>query len=160
MDGLFNVNSILLHMLNSAILCAALYFLLYKPVRKFMLAREEAVKQQLQRAADAEGAAKDAAGAGEEALRQAKLEAAKRVQDSAQAAQEQAAMIVGQAEDKARDVVSQAQAQARQMLDAAQAQIQDQATELAVAISAKLIGKDLSQGDQSGWIQGMLEKLQ
>lgn len=39
MEELFNPVSILLHVVNAVILLTALYFLLYKPVRKFMNAR-------------------------------------------------------------------------------------------------------------------------
>ena len=36
-----DIQQILLHLLNFTILFAGLYFILYKPVRKFMDAREE-----------------------------------------------------------------------------------------------------------------------
>ena len=39
-----DLTQILLHLFNTAILCAGLYFLLYKPVRNFMQKREEQYK--------------------------------------------------------------------------------------------------------------------
>ncbi len=52
MEGLFNPTTILLHMANAAMLLAALYFLLYKPVKKFLKAREDKVAAQLDSAAE------------------------------------------------------------------------------------------------------------
>ncbi len=48
MEGMFNPLSILLHVVNAAILIVALYFLLYKPVRRYMSKRSEGVARELQ----------------------------------------------------------------------------------------------------------------
>ena len=40
-----DIQQVLLHLLNFVILFAGLYFILYKPVRKFMDAREEHFKK-------------------------------------------------------------------------------------------------------------------
>ena len=52
MEGLFNPLSILLHTLNALLLFAAIYFLLYKPVKKFLDKRSEGIAQTLQNADD------------------------------------------------------------------------------------------------------------
>ena len=57
MEGLFNPLSILLHTLNALLLFAAIYFLLYKPVKKFLDKRSEGIAQALQSAGYTPGAA-------------------------------------------------------------------------------------------------------
>ena len=56
-----DIQQVLLHLLNFTILFAGMYFILYKPVRKFMDAREEHFKQLEEEAkAAAEAAAEEA----------------------------------------------------------------------------------------------------
>ena len=64
-----DLTQILLHLFNTAILFAGLYFLLYKPVQKFMQKREEQYK-----AMDEAAAQKLAEAEKEEALYQEKLQ--------------------------------------------------------------------------------------
>ena len=54
MEGMFNPLSILLHVVNAAILIFALYKLLYKPVRRYMNRRSEGVAKELQDVTDAQ----------------------------------------------------------------------------------------------------------
>ena len=51
---MFNPTTIMFHMINTALLLAALYYLLYKPVRKFLRAREDKVAGQLDNAAESQ----------------------------------------------------------------------------------------------------------
>ena len=54
MEGMFNPISILLHVANAVILLVALYFLLVKPVRRFMDKRAQGIEEQMKSAADAQ----------------------------------------------------------------------------------------------------------
>ena len=108
MEGLINPVTILLHSLNAAILIAALYFLLYKPVRKFMNARSEMIAAALDEAARKQSEAqvclekrsKALDDAAQEAMaieRQSDAQAQARAKDTLTVAQQEAGRIIAQA---------------------------------------------------------------
>ncbi|MEG0766823.1 MAG: ATP synthase F0 subunit B, partial [Clostridia bacterium] len=76
LSELFNPVTILLHVLNACVLFTALYFLLYKPVRKFMKARSAGIEAQLTQAEDMRKAADAQQTESQNTLQQASKEAA------------------------------------------------------------------------------------
>ena len=136
-----NLQQILLHWMNLAILTGGLYFLLFKPVKQFMEKREEHYRELDRRAADKLAQA--------ERLRadcQAKLDAAddeirqersQAQQAAAQAAQEQ----VEQAQEQARHIVAKAHAEAEQTRERAIRESQKEMRELAAQAAKKLAAR-------------------
>ncbi len=107
-----DLQQILLHWMNLAILTGGLYFLLYKPVRDFMAKREEYYRQ-----LDREAAEKLAEAERVKAEYQARLEAAdeevrQMKAKSQQAAQKSAEEQLAQAQSQARQIIAHAQAEA------------------------------------------------
>lgn len=102
MEGLFNINSILLHVLNTAILFTALYFLLYKPVRRFMKAREDKIEAQLQAGREAQEGCDALMQKGRDALAKANEDAARQSSDAAQQAQLRAQAAIEEADAEAK----------------------------------------------------------
>ena len=136
-----DLQQILLHWMNLAILTGGLYFLLFKPVKKFMEQREAHYRELDQQAADKLAQAEEL-----EAQAKAKLEAADdeihdermRAQQAAtDAAQEQLA----QAEEQARRIVAKAKAEAEQSKDRALRESQREMRELATQAAKKLAAK-------------------
>ncbi|MBD5083494.1 MAG: ATP synthase F0 subunit B [Clostridiales bacterium] len=133
-----NLQQILLHWMNLAILTGGLYFLLFKPVKQFMEKREAHYRELDQQAADklaqAERFRADCQakldGADEE-IRKERLQAQ---QAAAQAAQEQ----VEQAQEQARHIIAKAHAEAEQSRERALRESQKEMRELAAQAAKKL----------------------
>lgn len=130
---------ILLHWMNLAILTGGLYFLLYKPVKKFMDEREahySAVEQQ------AEGKMREAQQLLEQY--QKKLdgveEEAREIRAKAQqSAQEAAEAQRAEAEAEAKQIVLHAMAEAESSRERARLEAQHELRELAAAAANKLV---------------------
>ena len=136
-----NLQQILLHWMNLAILTGGLYFPLYKPVKQFMDKRSAYYQELEDRAADGLAQAERL-----KAEAQAKLEAAddeihdermRAQQAASDAAQEQLA----QAEEQARRIVAKAQAEAEQSKERALRESQREMRELAAKAAKKLAAK-------------------
>ncbi|MDD3336301.1 MAG: hypothetical protein PHI98_12415 [Eubacteriales bacterium] len=159
MEGLFNPLSILLHVINAVILLVALYFLLYKPVRKFMAKRTDTVEKELKQAADA----KADIDARQKKLKDDMLVAKKQADDAA-------AQIVAQAQLQARQIVLDAHAdaelvmkQARLEADAlrqnAKDDIQDEVATLCVNLAGKILQREVKAEDHSKLVNDFLSKV-
>ncbi len=112
-----DLQQILLHWMNLAILTGVLYFLLYKPVKEFMVKREEHY-----RSLDEEAAAKLAEAERIKAECQAKLDGADEEIHQARAKAQQAVQQstedqLAQAKEQARQIVAHAQAEAEHSRD-------------------------------------------
>ena len=131
-----NLQQILLHWMNLAVLTGALYFLLYKPVKDFMDKRAAHYQELEEQAADKLAQAERL-----ECQAKAKLEAAddeihdermRAQQAASDAAQEQLA----QAEEQARHIIAKAEAEAVQSKERALRESQREMRELA-ALTAR-----------------------
>ena len=97
MEGMFNPLSILLHVINAAILLVSLYFLLYKPVRKYMDARSARVAKELQDVMDAQDQLRVEQAKAQEEIQADRDRAAELMAQSVSQAQEQAQHKIGRA---------------------------------------------------------------
>ena len=136
-----NLQQILLHWMNLAVLTGALYFLLYKPVKDFMDKRAAHYQELEEQAADKLAQAEQL-----ECQAKAKLEAAddeihdermRAQQAASDAAQEQLA----QAEEQARHIIAKAEAEAVQSKERALRESQREMRELAAKAAKKLAAK-------------------
>lgn len=150
---------IVLHMLNLVVLFLVLRALLYKPVRKFMQERADALRKDMDEAAHARGEG--------EALRQAYA-------DCLAGAKAEAAAFLAerkkQAEAEAQSIAQEAEAQAAMQLRLAQENIQHlhrdaallretQITEMAVALASELLQREMQPKDQQATIDAFISKL-
>lgn len=136
-----NLQQILLHWMNLAILTGGLYFLLYKPVKDFMDKRaahyqelEDQAADKLAQAEQLKANCQAKLDAADEEIHQERLQAQ---QAAAQAAQEQLA----QAEEQAQRIVAKAQAEAEQSKERALRESQKEMRELAAQAAKKLAAK-------------------
>lgn len=103
-----DIQQILLHMLNFVILFAALYFLTYKPVKKFMANRSKYYE-------DLDAQADNAM----EEAKQIKTEYESRIKDIDSEAQKIKSDAAREAEDNAKKILSEAESKAAEILDKA-----------------------------------------
>ena len=129
---------ILLHWLNLVILVGGLYFILYKPVKKFIAKREEHYKELEQQAEDKIAQAEqfkvqysEKLAAADEEIRQTRAKAQQAAQQSAQEQLEQARA-------QAEQIVAQARAQADRIREQAVHDSQDEIRRMAETAAARL----------------------
>lgn len=130
---------ILLHLFNFVILFGGLYFLLYKPVKKFMAKREEYYKEIDDKTnnalADAEKLKADYTLKLEEAdetIRNRRLESQREAKEAADAK-------IDEAKAQAEKIISNAKADAQRCKDKIIEQSQEEIKELAVEAAEKLL---------------------
>lgn len=131
---------ILLHWMNLAILTGGLYFILYKPVKRFMAQREEHYRQM-----DREAAEKLAQAEKTQTEYQAKLDGAETELREARAKAQQAAQQsvkeqLAQAKEQAQQIVAHAHTEAEhereQMMKQSQRELKDLAAKAAKKLAA------------------------
>ena len=134
---------ILLHLFNFAILTAGLYFLLYKPVKKFMADRvehyrqmDEAAQEKMAKANELEASYQARLSDVDEELRQKRSQSARKAQQSAD---EQIQLARQQAEK----ILSEAQESAQRERKKVLAEAQEEIAELAAAAAEKLMQNSL-----------------
>ena len=136
-----DLQQILLHWLNLAILTGGLYFLLFKPVKRFMEQREahyrELDRQAADKLAQAEQLKLDCQAKLDRADDEIHQEKVKAQQAAQQAAQEQ----MEQAEEQAKHIVAKAKAEAEQSKERAIRESQKELRELAAKAAKKLAAK-------------------
>lgn len=136
-----NLQQILLHWMNLAILTGGLYFLLFKPVKQFIEKREahyrELDKQAEDKLAQAEQLKADCQAKLDQADDEIRQERSHAQQVAAQAAQEQ----LEQAQEQAERIVTKAKAEAEQSKERAIRESQREMRELAAKMARKMAAK-------------------
>lgn len=160
MEGLFNLNSILLHVLNTAILFTALYFLLYKPVRKFMKAREDKIEAQLQAGREAQDGCDALMRQGREALAKANEEALQQAAVTAQQAQLRGQAALEEANAQAKEIIARAHTEAEHILTATRSAMVEEAANLAVEMAQSVLKREISDDDQRRLVDEFLKKVE
>lgn len=158
MEGLFNPTSILLHMANAAMLLAALYFLLYKPVKKFLKAREEKVAAQLDSAADSQKKAAELLDERKKQLSGAASEVANLIKTGEAQGRARADAVVAAAQSDARQIAEKAKLQVRIMEQNAQQELYEDAAKLSVQIATMVLEREVTIADHKRLLQEFLEK--
>ena len=160
MEGMFNPLSILLHVVNAAILLVALYFLLYKPVRKYMDARSAGVAKELQDVSDAQEQLRVEQGKAQEQLAAARKQAAEVVAQSVSQAQEQAQQILEDAHSDAEQTIKRAHTESEFMLKNARNEMRDEVANLSVALAGKILQREVKQDDHAKLVDDFLKKVE
>lgn len=147
MDIPLNINwqQILLHLFNFAILFAGLYFLLYKPVKKFMEKREQYYKDMQDSADEVMQKAMESKQEYETRLAEADAEIAGKKKAAADELEKMRRAREKQAEDEAKKIVSDAKEEAKamrtQIVDGARKEITEMVEQAAEKI---LLSEDVS----------------
>ncbi len=156
---LFSVRDILFHMINTAILLLAVTFLVYKPARKFLKAREDRVNAQIDEAKAGQEQAEALKAEAARVRHDADLGAAEAQKEGAASAQQTVERMIADARLKADAIVKKAQADAAEIKAAAREDVQEQALTMAVEIAEKMIGRELSEKDNAALAREFLTKV-
>ena len=159
MEGLFNPVSILLHVINAVILFLVVSKFIYKPVRKFMKAREDKVAQQLNEAKIAHEEVGEALQKRDEALRSADQQVEARLADGRMRLQEQEAKMLESARAEREEILARARQEADTILNSAQEAMENQATALALDIARAVLGREVKREDHEAMIADFLKKV-
>lgn len=160
MEGMFNPLSILLHVVNAAILLVALYFLLYKPVRRYMNARSANVAKQLQDVSDAQDQLRVQQDQAQQELEETRKQAADTVARSVAQAQEQAQQILEDAHANADLTMNKAHTEADFMLKNARNEMRDEVATLSVELAGKILQREVTLDDHAKLVDDFLKKVE
>lgn len=145
-------------MVNAAMLLAALYFLLYRPVKRILKAREDKVAAQLDSAAENQ---KKAAALLDERQRQlngAASEVANLIRTGEAQGKARADAMIAAAQADARLIAEKAQMQVRIMEQNAKQELYEDAAKLSVQIASMVLEREVTVQDHKRLLQEFLEK--
>lgn len=159
MEGFLNPISIVLHMINAAILLGALYFLLLKPVRRFMNARTDSIQKQLDQVATAKAGLDQERQLAQQDVLAARKTAADTMSQSVARADDQAQKLLEEAHTNAENILSQARSEAEQMRQSAREDMRGEVAGLSVALAGKLLKREVTPQDHEKLIEEFLKKV-
>ncbi len=139
-----DLQQIFLHLLNFTILFAALYFLLYDPIRKFMDQREAWYAEQERQAAEKLAQAEQLRSEHEAKLAQAGEEIRAQKEQAMQEAAREAQSQLQQAKQEASHMISRARAEAQAEHDHALGQARKEIAAMVAEAAGKLIADSTS----------------
>ena len=154
-----NIWQILISLCNLAILYALIKHFLYKPVKKVLTARQEAIDEQYRAADEAEKAACASRDAYEEKLANAQSVVDGMIHDATTSAARRSERIVQEARDKAGSIVRQGQLEAELEMKRAQSTIRREITDVSAALTEKLLGREMNENDHRGLIDSFLQEM-
>ena len=157
---MFNPLSILLHVVNAAILLIALYFLLYKPVRKYMNARTEGVEKGLQDVLDAQEKVRQEQTKARADVEAARQQAADVIAQSVSQAQEQAQQILEDAHGSAEQTIRRARTESEFLRRNARNEMRDEVADLSIALASKILQREVKQDDHAKLVDDFLKKVE
>lgn len=139
-----DIQQILLHMLNFTVLFAALYFLLYKPVKNFMDSRENYYGDIEEKSEKAIEEANKAKAEYESKTAILESETAEIRSTASKEADRQAEKIIADAQQEASDIISKARAAANKEKEAIVRSASREIAELAQEAANKMVFEDSS----------------
>jgi ATP synthase, F0 subunit b len=154
-----NIWQILISLANLLILFLLLKKFLYKPVRKMVAAREEAVQDVYRRADEAlENANRDKAEY-EQKLAGADAEADELIRVAQQNARQRSSTIISEAEDRAAGMIRRAENEIGLERSKAQAGMKQEIAELSVQLAEKLLEREINAEDHRNLIDSFIDGI-
>ncbi len=145
-------------MLNTALLLAVVYYLLYKPVKKFLKKREDKIASQLDHANLREKQALDLLEARKKQLEGASQEVAELVRVGEKRGKARADEIMALAQEEARRVADKAKAHVESMEANAQLELYEKAASLSVDIAKMVLEREVTIEDHKRLLEEFFEK--
>lgn len=158
MEGLFNPTTILFHVINAALLLVAVYFLLYRPVSRFLKKREDTVASQLDGALQRETQAQELLEARQAQLQGAAAEVAEMIRSGEQRGNARAEEIASLAQKESRRIEDQAREHAHKIEKDAQAALYEKAANLSVDIAQMVLQREVTIEDHKRLLDEFFEK--
>ncbi len=155
----FGLPSIVFYLLNLAVVFAALRFLVYKPVVRFLKKRESDVAQHLDDAREEREKAEKAREAYEARLEQTQKESAAILAEASKSAAERADDIIARAAAEAAELKKRAERDIESEKQHARRELKDELADQALAIAQRIIKRELSAEDNRHLIEDFFENV-
>lgn len=154
-----NFWQIIISLANLAILFLILKKLLFKPVKKVLDERQEALDSKYLEADKAAVQAEESKQAWEEKLRSAETEADAIIKTASDDAKHRGDRIVAEARDKADGIVRQAQTEAELERRKAEEGIKREIVDVSAALTEKILGREINTQDHRAMIDSFIEGI-
>ena len=156
-----NINpiDILEHVLNLIVLFLILRSLVYKPVRKFMLEREQRLADQRDQAKQEMEQASSMKAEYEQSVKEAKVRAEGILKEGADRADDIAKQIVADAEQKVKLMLANAQQEAQRTRQEALSSLRDEVAAISVEVAQKILEREVSANDNRKIIEEYFSKV-
>lgn len=154
-----NFWSILISLLNLTVLFLLMKHFLYKPVKRTIAKRQAEIDAQYMAADEAEKSAVASREAYAAKLAGAQAEVDGMIQNATASANRRSDRIVADANDKAASIIRQAQNEAELEKKKAQETIRREIADVSTALTEKLLGREMSEGDHRGMIDSFLNEI-
>ena len=154
-----NLWQILISLCNLVLLFLILKKFLYKPVRNILAQRQNAIDSQY---ADAESAKSDALALKDEwqvKMSSAESQAESIVKEAVESAGRRSAAIIGEGREKADRIIRQAEMDAELERQKAESEIKEQIADVSVALSEKMLGREINTEDHRSLIDSFLSDI-
>jgi len=155
----FNGITMLWHVINAAILFLAIKFLLYKPITKFMDAREKQVADTIAGAKAQHDQASEMLTSAQETVKAAKAAEAQVAENGARLGQQRADALIAEAKEQAEHIIVQAKRDGEDIMRVSAAQVEAEAAQLSIAIAEKVLEREVKPEDHEAMIREFLEKV-
>ncbi len=154
-----NIWNILISLLNLLILFLILKKFLYKPVKKVLAQRQEALDSQYMAASEAEKSAVANKEEWEKKMQSAKAEADAVIQSATVNAGRRSDKIIAEARERADSIVRQAETEAELELKKAEDGIKREIVNVSTALTEKMLGREINEQDHHELINSFIEKI-
>jgi F-type H+-transporting ATPase subunit b len=154
MSGLgLELQQLLFHLANMAIVFLIVWKLLYKPVARFMEQRKNQIKKQIEEAAAKESEAEQLKARYDDMVLNAQSLAADLIEKSKAAADEQSRLIVATAQNTASEYMVRSKRDVQLLKSRAKEEMRGEITDMAVQIARKILKREVSPEDNKDIIE-------
>lgn len=154
-----NIWSILISLANLVILFFILKRFLYKPFKKMLEQRREAIDKQYEAADEAKCSAEASKKEWEAKLDTADLEAEAIIRDAEQQAQNRKDNIISEANQKAEGIIRHAESEAELERQKADAEIKTKIAEVSAALAEKMLEREINPDDHRALIDSFINEV-
>ncbi|MDI7246417.1 MAG: F0F1 ATP synthase subunit B [Bacillota bacterium] len=144
--------------LNFLLLTALLTFFLYRPVRKFMMDRQDRIKRSLEEAARDRAESAKMKQEYEARLAQASCEAQDIIEKAVVQGERSQAEILDAARKEAKTILEQARSEAARERQAAFEALRDDIVNLVISTATVVTGKNIGPADDEAAVKSLLEE--
>ncbi|MEW6300821.1 MAG: F0F1 ATP synthase subunit B [Thermodesulfobacteriota bacterium] len=144
--------------LNFLLLTALLTFFLYRPVRKFMMDRQDRIKRSLEEAAQSRAESAKMKQEYEARLAQASREAQDIIEKAVVQGERAQAEILDAARKEAKAILEQARAEAARERQVAFEALRDDIVDLVISTAGVVAGKKVDSADDEAIVKRLLEE--
>ena len=149
----------LIQLLAFVVLLLIVFFLGYKPVRKMLQKRHDAVEGMIQDAETNQKVAREAAAKKEATIEEGKQQAASIVANAKKQAETEAGAILARAEEEAMLKRKKADEDIAAAKEASKQEIHDQIVDVAIAASEKVLSREVSEKDNRALLDDFLKDM-